>query len=182
MIVSFTGEAGVFVPDDGYLKEVQRLCTKYNCLFIADEVQTGLCRTGKMLACDHENVHPDILILGKALAGGVYPVSAVLANDDIMLTIKPGEHGSTYGGNPLGCKVAIAALEVLRDENLAENAQRLGEKLRSELRKLPKEIVTTVRGKGLLNAIVVDKRKFRITRCNIKFSKKYFQLKTNCRY
>lgn len=158
---SYTGEAGVMVPDDGYLKEVRRLCTKYNCLFIADEVQTGLCRTGKLLACDHENVRPDILVLGKALAGGVYPVSAVLANDDIMLTIKPGEHGSTYGGNPLGCKVAIAALEVLRDENLAENAQRLGEKIRTELRKLPKDVVTLVRGKGLLNAIVIDKRKLK---------------------
>lgn len=143
---------------------MRRLCTKYNVLFIADEVQTGLCRTGKMLACDHENVRPDLLILGKALTGGVYPVSAVLANDDVMLTIKPGEHGSTYGGNPLGCKVAIAALEVLRDEKLAENAQRLGEKLRSELRKLPKDVVTLVRGKGLLNAIVIDKRKLNTQR------------------
>lgn len=151
------GEAGVVVPDDGYLKEVRRLCTKYNCLFIADEVQTGLCRTGKLLACDHESVRPDILVLGKALSGGIYPVAAVLANDNIMLTIKPGEHGSTYGGNPLGSKVAIAALQVLRDENLAQNAQVLGEKLRTELRKLPKELVTTVRGKGLLNAIVIDK-------------------------
>ncbi|XP_055322885.1 ornithine aminotransferase, mitochondrial isoform X2 [Sitodiplosis mosellana] len=158
MVEPIQGEAGVFVPDDGYLKEVRRLCTKYNCLFIADEVQTGLSRTGKLLAVDHENVRPDILILGKALSGGVYPVSAVLANDDIMLTIKPGEHGSTYGGNPLGCKVAIAALEVLRDENLAENAERLGEKLRSELRKLPKDMVPIVRGKGLLNAIVIDER------------------------
>lgn len=148
------------VPDDGYLKEVRRLCSKYNCLFIADEVQTGLGRTGQLLACDHENVRPDILVLGKALSGGMYPVSAVLANDNIMLTIKPGEHGSTYGGNPLGSKVAIAALQVLRDENLAQNAQVLGEKLRNELRKLPKELVTTVRGKGLLNAIVIDKREF----------------------
>lgn len=153
-----TGEAGVVVPDDGYLKEVRRLCTKYNCLFIADEIQTGLCRTGRLLACDHENVRPDILILGKALSGGVYPVSAILANDDIMLTIKPGEHGSTYGGNPLGCRAAIAALEVLRDEHLAENAERMGQKLRIELRKLPKTMVTSVRGKGLLNAIVIDKR------------------------
>lgn len=154
------GEAGVVVPDDGYLKEVRRLCTQYKCLLIADEVQTGLCRTGKLLACDHENVRPDILVLGKALSGGMYPVAAVLANDNIMLTIKPGEHGSTYGGNPLGSKVAIAALQVLRDENLAQNAQVLGEKLRTELRKLPKELVTTVRGKGLLNAIVINKRKF----------------------
>lgn len=155
----FSGEAGVLVPDDGYLKEVRRLCTKYNCLFIADEVQTGLCRTGRLLAVDHENVRPDILILGKALSGGVYPVSAILANNDIMLTIKPGEHGSTYGGNPLGCRVAIAALEVLRDEKLAENADRLGHKLRTELRELPPTIVKCVRGKGLLNAIVIDKRK-----------------------
>lgn len=153
------GEAGVIVPDDGYLKEVRRLCTKYNCLFIADEVQTGLCRTGKLLACDHENVRPDILVLGKALSGGMYPVAAVLTDDNIMLTIKPGEHGSTYGGNPLGSKVAIAALQVLRDENLAQKAQVLGEKLRTELGKLPKELVTTVRGKGLLNAIVINKRK-----------------------
>lgn len=117
-----------------------------------------------MLACDHEGVKPDLLILGKALAGGVFPVSAVLANDDVMLLIKPGEHGSTYGGNPLGCKVAIASLEVLRDENMAENAQRLGEIFRSELRKLPKDIVTLVRGKGLLNAIVIDKRKLKTTK------------------
>lgn len=117
-----------------------------------------------MLACDHEGVKPDLLILGKALAGGVFPVSAVLANDDVMLLIKPGEHGSTYGGNPLGCKVAIASLEVLRDENMAENAQRLGEIFRSELRKLPKDIVTLVRGKGLLNAIVIDKRKLNATK------------------
>lgn len=145
------------------MKEVRRLCTKYNCLFIADEIQTGLSRTGRLLACDHENVRPDILILGKALSGGVLPVSAVLANDDIMLTIMPGEHGSTYGGNPLGCKVAIAALEVLRDEKLAENAQHMGEKLRSELNKLPKDIVTLVRGKGLLNAVVINKRKNSMT-------------------
>lgn len=140
------------------MKDVRRLCSKHNCLFIADEIQTGLSRTGRLLACDHENVRPDILILGKALSGGVYPVSAVLANDDIMLTIKPGEHGSTYGGNPLGCRAAIAALEVLRDERLAENADHMGKKLRTELRKLPKDVVTSVRGKGLLNAIVIDKR------------------------
>lgn len=159
MVEPIQGEAGVVVPDDGYLTEVRRLCTKYNCLFIADEVQTGLCRTGRMLACDHENVRPDILVLGKALSGGIYPVAAVLADDKIMLTIKPGEHGSTYGGNPLGSKVAIAALKVLQDENLAKNADRLGGKLRNELSKLPKDIVTTVRGKGLLNAIVINKRK-----------------------
>lgn len=145
---------------------MRRLCTKYNCIFIADEIQTGLSRTGRLLAVDHENVRPDILILGKALSGGVFPVSAVLANDDIMLTIKPGEHGSTYGGNPLGCKVAIAALEVLRDEKLAENAQRMGEKLRSELRKLPKDVVTLVRGKGLLNAIVINKSEQQSTLCH----------------
>lgn len=157
MVEPIQGEAGVVVPDDGYLTEVRRLCTKYNVLFIADEVQTGLARTGKMLACDHENVRPDILILGKALSGGMYPVSAVLADDHIMLTIKPGEHGSTYGGNPLGSKVAIAALNVLVQENLADNAERLGKKLRQELRTLPSEIVTLVRGKGLLNAIVINK-------------------------
>lgn len=157
MVEPIQGEAGVVVPDDGYLSEVRRLCTKYNCLFIADEVQTGLARTGKLLACDHENVRPDILILGKALSGGLYPVSAVLADDSIMLTIKPGEHGSTYGGNPLGCKVAIAALEVLLKENLADNAERLGKKLRDELNKLPKDVISVVRGKGLLNAIVINK-------------------------
>lgn len=139
---------------------MRRLCTKYNCLFIADEVQTGLARTGRLLACDHENVRPDILVLGKALSGGLYPVAAVLADNDIMLTIKPGEHGSTYGGNPLGCKVAIAALEVLRDEKLAENAERLGEKLRRELSTLPKNIVSLVRGRGLLNAIIIDKSEY----------------------
>lgn len=160
MVEPIQGEAGVVVPDDGYLTEVRRLCTKYNCLFIADEVQTGLARTGKLLACDHENVRPDILVLGKALSGGMYPVAAVLANDNIMLTIRPGEHGSTYGGNPLGCKVAVAALEVLKTEKLAENAQRLGERLRRQLSTLPKEVVTLVRGKGLLNAIVIDKSKF----------------------
>lgn len=160
MVEPIQGEAGVFVPDEGYLAGVRRLCTKYNCLFIADEVQTGLARTGKMLACDYENVRPDILVLGKALSGGMYPVAAVLADNEIMLTIKPGEHGSTYGGNPLGCKVAIAALEVLRTEKLAENAYRLGESLRSKLNTLPKEIVTFVRGKGLLNAICIDKSRF----------------------
>lgn len=160
MVEPIQGEAGVVVPDEGYLTEVRRLCTKYNVLFIADEVQTGLARTGKLLACDYENVRPDILVLGKALSGGMYPVAAVLADNDIMLTIKPGEHGSTYGGNPLGCKVAIAALEVLQTEGLAENARRMGEKLRTELRTLPRDKVTLVRGKGLLNAIVIDKSKY----------------------
>lgn len=158
MVEPIQGEAGVIVPDEGYLKEVRRLCTANNVLFIADEVQTGLARTGKMLAVDHENVHPDILILGKALSGGVYPVSAVLANDSVMLCIKPGEHGSTYGGNPLGSKVAIAALNVLLEEKLAENADKMGQRLRKSLNELPKDIVSVVRGKGLLNAIVIDKK------------------------
>lgn len=157
MVEPIQGESGVIVPDDGYLSGVRELCTKYNCLFIADEVQTGLGRTGRMLACDHENVRPDIVILGKALSGGMYPVAAVLANDNVMLTIKPGEHGSTYGGNPLGSKVALAALSVVINEKLAENAERLGLKLRNELQKLPKDIVRIVRGKGLLNAIVIEK-------------------------
>lgn len=160
MVEPIQGEAGVIVPDEGYLKGVRALCSKYKVLFIADEVQTGLARTGKMLACDHENVKPDILILGKALSGGTMPVSAVLANDDVMLTIKPGEHGSTYGGNPLACAVSIEALKVLKDEKLAENAQRLGEIFRSEMKKLQSEcdVITTVRGKGLLNAIVIKEK------------------------
>ncbi|MCW3078367.1 MAG: ornithine aminotransferase [Bacteroidetes bacterium] len=154
------GEAGVVVPDEGYLKGVRALCTKYNVLFIADEIQTGLARTGKMLACDHEGVKPDILILGKALSGGVLPVSAVLANNEIMLTIKPGEHGSTYGGNPLACAVAMEALKVLKDENLADNAEKMGVIFRDEMNKLKSEcnIITHVRGKGLLNAIVIKEK------------------------
>ncbi|HSU50118.1 MAG TPA: ornithine--oxo-acid transaminase, partial [Segetibacter sp.] len=156
MVEPIQGEAGVVLPDEGYLRGVRELCTKYNVLFIADEIQTGLCRTGKMLACDHENVRPDILILGKALSGGVLPVSAVLADDDIMLNLKPGEHGSTYGGNPLACKVAMEALQVLKDENLAKNAENLGKLLRDELKKINSPIIQTVRGKGLLNAIVID--------------------------
>ncbi len=155
MVEPIQGEAGVVLPTDGYLKGVRDLCTEYNVLFIADEIQTGLCRTGKMLACDHENVRPDILILGKALSGGVLPVSAVLADDDIMLTIKAGEHGSTYGGNPLACKVAMAALQVLKDEQMADNAEAMGQLLRSELEKIESPIIETVRGKGLLNAIVI---------------------------
>jgi ornithine--oxo-acid transaminase len=157
MVEPIQGEAGVVVPDNGYLNGVSDLCKKHNVLFIADEVQTGLARTGKMLACDHENVKPDILVLGKALSGGVLPVSAVLTRDEVMMTIKPGEHGSTYGGNPLACKVAIASLEVLRDEKLSENAAYLGQILREELSKLITEtkIIETVRGKGLLNAIVI---------------------------
>ncbi|XP_062561594.1 ornithine aminotransferase, mitochondrial isoform X1 [Armigeres subalbatus] len=158
MVEPIQGEAGVVVPDEGYLRKVRELCTKYNVLFIADEVQTGLARTGRMLAVDHEDVKPDILILGKALSGGLYPVSAVLANDDVMLCIKPGEHGSTYGGNPLGCKVAMAALDVLVNEKLAENADRMGRRLRESLAELPTDVVSIVRGKGLLNAIVINSK------------------------
>ncbi|TCN70730.1 ornithine--oxo-acid transaminase [Acetobacteroides hydrogenigenes] len=149
------GEAGVFVPDEGYLKAAYDLCKKKNVLFMADEVQTGIARTGKLLACDHEGVHPDILILGKAISGGVMPVSCVLANDDIMLCIKPGEHGSTFGGNPVAAKVAIAALEVVKEEKLADNAARLGEIFRTEMRNFDSPMIELVRGKGLLNAIVI---------------------------
>ena len=155
LVEPIQGEAGVYVPDDGFLSKAFELCKEKNVLFIADEVQTGLARTGKLLACDHEEVRPDILILGKALSGGVYPVSVVLADDDIMLCIKPGEHGSTYGGNPVAAKVAIAALEVLKEENLAERAEELGKKFRTELRKIDSPMVELVRGKGLLNAIVI---------------------------
>ena len=149
------GEAGV-VPDDGYLRRCYDLCKQHNVLFIADEIQTGIGRTGKLLACDYENIHPDILILGKALSGGVTPVSAVLANDEIMLTIAPGEHGSTYGGNPLAAAVGIAALEVVRDEYLSENAYAMGELFRSEMEKIDNPMVKQVRGKGLLNAVVTE--------------------------
>ena len=149
------GEAGVFVPDEGYLKKSYDICKKHNVLFIADEVQTGIARTGKLLACDHEGVHPDILILGKALSGGVIPISAVLANDEIMSTIGPGEHGSTFGGFCLAGKVAIAALEVVKDEKLAERAEYLGNIFRDEIRKVKSEMIELVRGKGLLNAIVI---------------------------
>ena len=152
------GEAGVYVPSEGYLAKAKELCSKYNVLFIADEVQTGIARTGKLLAVDHENVTPDILILGKALSGGAYPVSVVLANDNIMNVIKPGNHGSTFGGNPVAAAVAIAALEVVKEEKLAENAERLGEIFRKELSEFAKtnELVKLVRGKGLLNAIVIN--------------------------
>lgn len=150
------GEAGVNVPDDGYLSKAKQYCVDANVLFIADEIQTGLCRTGKMLCCDHENVRPDILILGKALSGGAMPVSVVLADDEIMLTIKAGEHGSTYGGNPLACKVAIIALEVLKEENMAENAESLGKLFREELQKINSPHILKIRGKGLLNAIIID--------------------------
>jgi ornithine--oxo-acid transaminase len=149
------GEAGVVVPDEGYYKGIRILCTEYNVLMMADEIQTGLARTGTMLACNHENVRPDILILGKALSGGTIPVSAVLADDAIMMTIKPGEHGSTYGGNPLACAVAITALQVLKDENMAANAEVMGELLRSELERLNSPFIEKVRGRGLLNAIVI---------------------------
>lgn len=155
LVEPIQGEAGVYVPDDGFLSKAYELCKEKNVLFIADEVQTGLARTGKLLACDHEEVRPDILILGKALSGGVYPVSVVLADDDIMLCIKPGEHGSTYGGNPVAAKVAMAALEVLKEENLAERAEEMGKKFRAELRKIDSPMVELVRGKGLLNAIVI---------------------------
>ncbi len=149
------GEAGVMVPDDGYLKKAFAMCKEKNVLFVADEIQTGIARTGKMLAVDYEGIKPDVLILGKALSGGSYPVSAVLADDDIMLTIKPGEHGSTYGGNPIAAKVAIAALEVVKEENLTENAFKMGEILRKELRSIDTDMITLVRGKGLLNAIII---------------------------
>ena len=155
MVEPIQGEAGVVVPDEGYLAGVRSLCDKYNVLFIADEVQTGIARTGKMLATDYENARPDILILGKALSGGVFPVSAVLADDDVMLCIQPGEHGSTFGGNPLACMVAQAALEVVLDEKLAENAYRLGKIFRREMRSIESDMVALVRGKGLLNAIVI---------------------------
>lgn len=150
------GEAGVNVPDEGYLKACYDLCKKHNVLFLADEVQTGLARTGKLLACDYENVRPDLLILGKALSGGVLPISAVLADKDIMLVIKPGQHGSTFGGFPLACSVAMAALKVLKDENLADKAFELGEYFRQELRAIQHPMLKTVRGKGLLNAIIVE--------------------------
>lgn len=159
MVEPIQGEAGVVVPDDGYMAKVKKMCEKYNVLLIADEVQTGLCRTGYRLAVDHDGILPDILVLGKALSGGVLPVSAVLATDEVMLTLKPGEHGSTYGGNPLACKVAIAALEVLRDEKLAENAEARGEQLRQGLSTLIGDVVETVRGRGLLNAMVINEPK-----------------------
>ena len=158
MVEPIQGEAGVVVPDEGYLSGVKKLCNKYNVLFIADEVQTGIARTGKMLATDHEDARPDILILGKALSGGVLPVSAVLADDEIMMCIKPGEHGSTYGGNPLACAVAKAALEVVKDENLEDNALKMGEIFRGRLEQLKEksDLVTLIRGKGLLNAMVIN--------------------------
>jgi len=156
LVEPIQGEAGVFVPDEGYLAKAYDMCKAKNVLFIADEVQTGIARTGKLLACDHENVRPDILILGKALSGGAYPVSAVLADDDIMLVIKPGEHGSTFGGNPVAARVGIAALEVVRDEKLAERAEKLGKIFRDEMRKIDSDMIKLVRGKGLLNAVIIE--------------------------
>jgi ornithine--oxo-acid transaminase len=156
LVEPIQGEAGVVVPGDGYLKGIRNLCNEYNVLFIADEIQTGLARTGKMLACDHEEVRPDILILGKALSGGTLPVSAVLADDNIMLNIKAGEHGSTYGGNPLACAVAIESLKVLKEEKMVENAEAMGEYFRNELARLQSPFIATIRGKGLLNAIVIE--------------------------
>ena len=155
MVEPIQGEAGVVIPTDGYLKGVRDLCTKYNVLFIADEIQTGLARTGTLLACDHENVRPDILILGKALSGGTIPVAAVLADDIVMLQIKPGEHGSTYGGNPLACAVAMKALEVIKSEKMVEKSFKMGEILRAELANLNSPFIASIRGRGLLNAIVI---------------------------
>jgi ornithine--oxo-acid transaminase len=155
LVEPIQAEAGVYVPGDGYLKKAAKLCKKYNVLFVADEVQTGLCRTGKMLACDHEEVRPDILVLGKAVSGGMYPVSCVLADDEIMLTIKPGEHGSTYGGNPIAAKVSIAAMQVLLDEKLAENATRTGKIFRDQMMAFKSPLIEEIRGKGLLNAIQI---------------------------
>ena len=158
LVEPIQGEAGVYVPDDNFLKNASELCKKYNVLFIADEVQTGIARTGRLIACHHEDVQPDILILGKALSGGMYPVSAVLANDEIMNVIKPGQHGSTFGGNPIACAVAIAALDVVADENLSERAEELGKLFRSEIEKViqKSDLITKVRGKGLLNAILIN--------------------------
>lgn len=155
LVEPIQGEAGVVVPDEGYLKKAFNMCKEKNVLFIADEVQTGIARTGKLLACDHEDVRPDMLILGKAISGGVYPVSAVLCDDAIMLTIKPGQHGSTFGGNPVAAKVAMAALEVIKEENLAERAEKMGQIFRAEMRKIDSEMIELVRGKGLLNAVVI---------------------------
>ncbi|KAB5595978.1 Ornithine-oxo-acid aminotransferase [Ceratobasidium theobromae] len=159
LVEPIQGEAGIVVPDAGYLSQVHALCKKHNVLLICDEIQTGLCRTGKMLACQHDNIRPDIVLLGKALSGGMYPVSAVLSDKDIMLCIKPGEHGSTYGGNPLGAAVAMAALQVLVDENLADRAEKLGHIFRNSINELNSPLVKLVRGRGLLNAVVIDESK-----------------------
>ncbi len=158
LVEPIQGEAGVYVPSEGYLAKAKALCEQYNVLFLGDEIQTGIARTGKMLACDHENVKPDILILGKAVSGGAYPVSAVMANNDIMDVLKSGQHGSTYGGNPLGVAVAMTALQVVQEENLAENAEKMGQLFRNEMQKLVEEseLFTLVRGKGLLNAVLIN--------------------------
>jgi ornithine--oxo-acid transaminase len=156
MVEPVQGEAGVIIPDDGYLRGVREICTRYNVLFIADEVQTGLGRTGSLTCCEHEGVKPDLLVLGKALGGGVYPVSAVLGRNDVMLTLQPGQHGSTFGGNPLACAVATASIKVIQDEKLCENATEMGLLFRSELQKLKSPLLKTVRGKGLLNAIEIN--------------------------
>lgn len=158
LVEPIQGEAGVYVPDEGYLKSASELCKKHNVLFIADEVQTGIARTGKLIACHHEEVQPDILVLGKAISGGMYPVSAVLADDRIMKVIKPGQHGSTFGGNPIACAVAMAALKVVEEENLSERAEKLGQLFRSEIQKViaKTDLITKVRGKGLLNAILIN--------------------------
>jgi len=156
LVEPIQAEAGVYVPEDNYLKNAAQLCKKYNVLLAADEVQTGLCRTGKMLACDHEDVRPDLLILGKAASGGMYPVSCVLADDEIMLTIKPGEHGSTYGGNPLAAKVSLAAMNVLQEEKLSENATKMGNIFREKMTAFDSPLIEQVRGKGLLNAIQIN--------------------------
>ena len=158
MVEPIQGEAGVFVPDDGYLFKAKQICSDSNVLFIADEVQTGIGRTGKLLACDHENVKPDVLILGKAISGGIYPVSCVLANNSIMEVITPGTHGSTYGGNPIACAVATAALDLVKNEKLSERAQKLGEFFRTQLKKIDSEMISEVRGKGLLNAVAIQPR------------------------
>ncbi|KAJ3309608.1 ornithine aminotransferase [Blyttiomyces sp. JEL0837] len=176
LVEPIQGEAGIYVPDEGYLKKCYDLCKKHNVLFIADEIQTGLARTGRLLAIDHENIKADILILGKALSGGIYPVSAVLSSRDVMLCIRPGEHGSTYGGNPLGSAVAIAALEVLRDEKLAERSDVLGQKFRKALEDLKNPLIMKVRGKGLLNAIVIDESKFDKTAWHICLLMKHYGL------
>lgn len=155
MVEPIQGEAGIYVPNDGYIAKCKELCEKFGVLFIADEVQVGLARTGRMLCCDHDNVRPDILIIGKALSGGMYPVSAVFADDEIMLTIKPGQHGSTFGGNPIACRVAMAALKVLKDENMAENAEAMGLIFRERVQAIGSSMIETVRGRGLLNAVVI---------------------------
>jgi len=158
LVEPIQGEAGVFVPDEGYLKKAYDLCKKHNVLFVADEVQTGIARTGKMLACDHENVRPDILILGKAISGGVFPVSCALADDEIMMTIKPGQHGSTFGGNPIAGKVAMAALTAIKEENMLENVEKMGKIFRQEMKSIKSDMIQLVRGKGLLNAVVINNK------------------------